>query len=142
VGETLETVPSMAELALAIAPLCFTAVKGISFVRQKLKILRHHDGEIKRLRKKFIAQTDIFLDECQLLLQEFLDAREAELLVESPTDVKWNSPQLESQIKAFLGRKYGAFRETVSDICSHMTLLYENLNANIEDPSREVNVGN
>lgn len=63
----------MAELALAIVPLCATAIQGAAFIRKRLKILRHHDKEIKRLRKKFISQTDIFLDECQLLLQEILE---------------------------------------------------------------------
>lgn len=63
----------MAELALAVVPLCVTAIQGTAFVRKKLKLLRHHDKEIKRLRKKFITQTIIFLDECQLLLQEILE---------------------------------------------------------------------
>lgn len=46
---------------------------GRCFYQEKVEILRHHDKEIKRLRKKFISQTDIFLDECQLLLQEILE---------------------------------------------------------------------
>ncbi|KAL7621499.1 hypothetical protein AAE478_008823 [Parahypoxylon ruwenzoriense] len=128
----------MAELALAIVPLCFTAIKGIRIARRKLGILRHHDSEIKRLRKKFTAQADIFLDECQLLFQEFLDPKEAEALVENTTHPGWNSPHLEEHIKSYLGRKYEAFSETAAEIKGYVTLLSEGLDASTADSNRQV----
>lgn len=69
---------TMAELALAIVPLCIGAIKGADIIRKRLKILRHHNNEIKRLRTKFTTQNNVFLDECQLLLQEILEPKEAE----------------------------------------------------------------
>lgn len=53
----------MAELALAIVPLCLTAIKGIIITKRKLKLLLNHNQEIRRLRKKFTIQAATFLDE-------------------------------------------------------------------------------
>ncbi|ORY63868.1 uncharacterized protein BCR38DRAFT_485015 [Pseudomassariella vexata] len=128
----------MAELALAIAPLCLSAIKGIDVARKKLKILRNRDKEVKRLRKKFKLQTEVFLDECQLLLQEFLDPEEAESLVGSATHSGWHSPQLDEQIKIYLGRKYGSFQETISDIRDHIACLSDSLNTTEGHGGQEV----
>ncbi|KEY65506.1 hypothetical protein S7711_09296 [Stachybotrys chartarum IBT 7711] len=119
----------MAELALAIAPLCLMAITGIHRAHKKLKILRHHGKEIKRLRKKFTAQADIFLDECQLLLQDFLDPKEAEALIEATNHPRWNSPQLSEQIRSHLGRKYEAFSDAVNEVKNHIGTLSEALDA-------------
>lgn len=123
----------MAELALAIIPLCLGAIKGIGIVRKKLKVLRHHDSEMKRLRKKFNAQTDIFLDEWQLLLQEVLDPEQAETLVENIDDPRWSSPDLNDDISAYLGRKCDDFRETVDEIKGHISSLSKSLNVDADN---------
>ncbi|KAK7751750.1 hypothetical protein SLS62_006235 [Diatrype stigma] len=117
----------MAELALAIVPLCIGAIKGADIVRKKLKILRHHDKEMRRLRKKFTAQNDIFLDECQLLLQEILDPKEAESLVENTNHAGWSSPELDEQIKSYLGRKYDKFKATAEEIQGYIKTLNDSL---------------
>ncbi|KAI0602748.1 hypothetical protein F4775DRAFT_535501 [Biscogniauxia sp. FL1348] len=119
----------MAEIALAIVPICFGAIKGISIAKKKLKILRHHDSEIKRLRKKFTAQVDIFLDECQLLFQEFLDPKEAEVLIENTVHPRWDQSQLDDQIRGYLGRKYESFSEAVAEVKDYVTLLNEELDS-------------
>lgn len=119
----------MAELALAIAPICLSAIAGINVARKKLKILRHHDKEIKRLRKKFNAQTDIFLDECQLLFQDFLDPDEAEAIIGNPNHPRWSSPELSEQIKNHLGRKYTAFSEAIDEVKDLIASLTSGLDA-------------
>ncbi|KAK2037840.1 hypothetical protein LZ31DRAFT_560114 [Colletotrichum somersetense] len=53
---------------------------------KRVKVLRHHGSEIKRQRKKFNAETDVFLEECHLLLQEVIDPGSAEELIESFDD--------------------------------------------------------
>ena len=119
----------MAELALAIAPICLSAIAGINIARKKLKILRHHGKEIKRLRKKFTAQTDIFLDECQLLFQDFLDPNEAEAIIENPNHPRWSSPELSEQIRNHLGRKYTAFSEAIDEVKDLIASLTNGLDA-------------
>ncbi|KAF3012668.1 hypothetical protein E8E14_011420 [Neopestalotiopsis sp. 37M] len=127
----------MAELALAILPLCFGAVKGIVIAKKKLKILRHHHKEIKRLRKRFNSQTDIFLDECQLLFQEFLSPQEAEALVEDEKHSGWTSPELGAQVRGYLGRRYGAFCEAVGDIAEAINSLSEALDTSTETVDKQ-----
>ncbi|KAK7937955.1 uncharacterized protein PG986_014823 [Apiospora aurea] len=100
----------MAELALAVIPLCLGAIKGINTVRKKLKLLRHHDSE--------------------LLLQEVLGPKQAEALIENTDDPGWNSPDLDNGIRAYLGRKLDRFRETVDGIEGLVRSLSESLNAN------------
>lgn len=46
----------MAELALAIVPLCVAAIKGGKLVLKKCKELQQHDKEIERLRTQFRYQ--------------------------------------------------------------------------------------
>lgn len=121
----------MAELALAVIPLCMSALKGIRVVHKKLKVLRHHNKEIKRLRTRFNSQTDIFLDECQLLFQGFLDHEDAEAIVGNVQHELWASPVLDGQLKRYLGRKYDRFQETVAEIKQHI----ESLAKSIDQPA-------
>ncbi|KAK8863006.1 hypothetical protein PGQ11_009241 [Apiospora arundinis] len=120
----------MAELALAIVPLCFAAIKGTRVVLKRLKILRQHNIEIKRLQKKFRTQTDNFLDECQTFLQELLDDYDlAEELVKDDTHPMWNTVQLDNQIKNFLGRRTDRFEEIMNDIHEKISGLDMALNS-------------
>ncbi|EMR63244.1 hypothetical protein UCREL1_9814 [Eutypa lata UCREL1] len=130
----------MAELALAIVPLCATAIQGAAFIRKRLKILRHHDKEIKRLRKKFISQTDIFLDECQLLLQEILEPEVAAELIEDPSHPDWLSPRLDEKIKVYLGRKYDDFKATVEEIQGYIAALSNYLDTSGKGDTSKVDV--
>ncbi|KAI1409939.1 hypothetical protein F5Y13DRAFT_78633 [Hypoxylon sp. FL1857] len=113
----------MAELALAIVPLCVSAIKGAGVVRKKMRVFCHSDRVLKRLRKRFVTQTSIFLDECQLLLQEILDPNEAQAMVESLDHPGWNSEHVDNKIRKFLGRRYEDFIETVEEIKEHIQSL-------------------
>ncbi|KAH8202484.1 hypothetical protein TruAng_003384 [Truncatella angustata] len=113
----------MAELALAVVPICLVAIKGINTVRKRLKTFYRYGREIKRLRKRFSAQTDIFFDECQLLLQEILDRKDAEAMVEDVNDERWTSATLEEGFRTYLRRKYRSYGETMhfGPACDHIT---------------------
>lgn len=113
----------MADLALAIVPLCLSALKGIHVVHKKLKILRHHAKELKGLRTKFSIQKDIFRDECQLLFQELLGPEEAEALVDNTDHTGWSTPDLDIKVEQYLGRRHETFQETVAEIGRHIVSL-------------------
>ena len=131
----------MAELALAILPLCIGTIKGIAVARKKLKVLKHHDSEAKRLQKRFQLQSDIFLDEMQLLLQEVVGRDEAQALIEDTAETRWSSEVLEAQLKQYMGRKYEDFEDTMAEIREHTSALNEKLNDGMEDTtSLEVKV--
>ncbi|KAK5629216.1 hypothetical protein RRF57_004931 [Xylaria bambusicola] len=69
-------------LALGIAPLVLSAVKGLKAVRSTLKALRGHDRVIRRLRRSFTTQSHVFLDECHLLLQQVADPDDVVFMLE------------------------------------------------------------
>lgn len=113
----------MADLALAIVPLCLSALKGIHVVHNKLRILRHHGKEIKRLRTQFRTQREIFLAECELLFLELLGPRDAQKLINDADHPRWNSPELNIQIEDYLGRRYRDFQYTVYEIDQYIVSL-------------------
>ncbi|KAK8051671.1 hypothetical protein PG993_003056 [Apiospora rasikravindrae] len=123
----------MAELALAILPLCIGTIKGIAVARKRLKVLKHHDSEAKRLQKKFRSQSTVFLDEMQLLLQDVVGRDQAQALIEDTTDTRWSSEELQGQLKEYLGRRYEDFQEAVAEVRDCTTALNEKLNTGMED---------
>ncbi|KAK7956504.1 uncharacterized protein PG986_005726 [Apiospora aurea] len=123
----------MAELALAILPLCIGTIKGIAVARKRLKVLKHHDSEARRLQKKLRSQSTAFLDEMQLLLQDVAGRDEAQALIEDTADTRWSSEELQGQLKEYLGRRYEDFQETVAEIRDCTTALNEKLNAGMEN---------
>ncbi|KAK8078106.1 hypothetical protein PG996_004276 [Apiospora saccharicola] len=120
----------MAELGLAIAPLCIGAIKSTALVHEKLKVLRHHKREIRRLQKKFSAQTDIFRDECQMVLEDTLgDHDMTKALMKESDNPMWNTKQLDDQINSYLGPRAIRYRDTVKDIREYISELDKLLNA-------------
>lgn len=107
--------------------------QGIGVARKKLKILKQRDSETKRLQKKFRAQSAVFLDEMQLLLQDVVGRDDAQALVDDTTDTRWNSEELQAQLKEYMGRKYEDLQETVAETRNCITALNEKLNVGIED---------
>lgn len=121
----------MAELALAVVPLCLSAVKGLSLAEKsfkKLRKLRRFRHEIETRKTEFTTQKEFFLDECQLLLQHFLDREEAEALIQDEGHPEWQSPKLHGQIQSLLGRKYDTFAEQTENIRDKIYEIGEILN--------------
>lgn len=133
----------MAELALAVVPLCLSAVKGLSLAEKsfkKLRKLRRFRHEIDTRKIEFTTQKEFFLDECQLLLQHFLDREEAEALIQDDTHPEWHSQKLHSQIQSLLGRKYDAFAEQTENIGDRIYEIDKILNGYDDSDSNAVKV--
>ena len=102
-------------LSLAIAPLCLSAVVGAKYARKKLRLLRgYKDKQASRLRKRLKTQISLFLDECQLLLQD-VDDHAAELL-EDPSSTEWSSADLDNRLRKHLGKKHDEVKEVIEQI--------------------------
>ncbi len=125
-------------LGLGIAPLCLAALKGGSVLKKKTKALRHHGRVISRLRKKLNSQYDIFRDESQLLLQQAgVDETLAISLLDDLSHNHWDSEELESQLRKYLGRKYVDIKHTGEQINKQIEEIDEEL-SKLEDPSSDV----
>ncbi|KAK7962789.1 uncharacterized protein PG986_003614 [Apiospora aurea] len=114
-------------LALGIAPLCLTAIKGFTLARSTIRLLRHHKRELKRLKTAFVTQTHIFLDECHLLLQEVIDPDDVIFMIEDTENDLWNTPGLDTKIQGYLGRKHSDVKEVIADINEQVQELDESL---------------
>ncbi|KAK8086395.1 hypothetical protein PG994_001369 [Apiospora phragmitis] len=131
----------MAELALAIVPLCIATIKGGKVVLKRLEGLRQHNKEIKRPRKLFgcqregtvtlrqIIQIEVFLDECEFILQQFLDIDLAYSLTHEVDHPGWYTHQVDEKIRSHLGDRFGRFENVVRNIHEHINDMDESLNA-------------
>ncbi|KAK7984464.1 hypothetical protein PG989_011866 [Apiospora arundinis] len=129
-------------LALGIAPLCLTAIKGFTVVRSKFHLFRNHKRELKRLKTTFVTQTHIFLDECHLLLQEVIDPDDVVFMVEDPESALWKAPGLDQKIKGYLGRKYSDVQEVIKDIKELVQDLGNDLNKISDESGRDLKLTN
>ncbi|KAI1427617.1 hypothetical protein F5Y12DRAFT_142556 [Xylaria sp. FL1777] len=125
-------------LALGIAPLVLSAVKGLKAVRSRFKILRGHDRELRRLRRSFTTQAHIFLDECHLLLQQVADPDDVVFMLEDDQSELWSDPILDDKLKEHLGRKYEDVKDTIEEIHNQIKTLDEGLNRTLHTDKRDV----
>ncbi|KAI1357331.1 hypothetical protein F5Y08DRAFT_346856 [Xylaria arbuscula] len=129
-------------LALGIAPLALSAVKGLKAVRSRLKTLRGHDRILRRLRRSFTTQSHVFLDECHLLLQQVADPADVVFMLEdSQSELQselWRDPDIDKKLREYLGRKYDDVRETIGEILNQVKSLDERLNRMLHAVERDV----
>lgn len=93
----------MAELALAIVPIFFGAVRGFFIIREKTHLLRHYHKEIRRLRDKVDVQSRCFRGEIYHLIIDTLDDHTAQLLIRDDNHAYWKSQDLEGTLGLHLG---------------------------------------
>lgn len=120
-------------LGLGIAPLCLTALKAGSVLRRKAKALQHHGSAIIRFRKRLKSQDDIFRDQSQLLLQQA--GVEESLAVSLLDDLEhhgWDSADLETCLRKYLGPKYSNVRRASERIQKQINEFDEEL-SKLED---------
>ena len=116
-------------IALGVAPLCFSAVKGTKFLKKKISLLHGYSREVGRFRKRFRTQAGIFLDEAQLLFQDVGglhdDAIEDFMGGTAALDPQ-TSHEIEEKMRSHFGpRRYEALNEAMKDIAEHMSILEE-----------------
>lgn len=103
----------MAELALGIAgvvPLVSCAIKVYKEVNSKLKLFCHGSKEVKRIRKVFGVQSQVFANECRLWLA-FVEEDDdvASEMASDPEHSSWDDPRLNAFLRCRLGDNYDAW---------------------------------
>ncbi len=128
-------------LGLGITPLCIAALKGAKHTKSKIKLLRHHDREISRFRKKLRTQVSIFCHDSQLLLQDAgVDPDLAAEMLDDYSHDEWGGPAVENLIQEFLGRKYLEVKRVAEEIRDHITELDVELSS-LEDSAGSADRG-
>ncbi|KAK3326657.1 hypothetical protein B0H66DRAFT_617779 [Apodospora peruviana] len=103
-------------LTLSIAPLCFSAIQGLSILISKLRTFRNHCKEVKHIRRRLRIQNDCFRHELHLLLLKTTDGLTAAAMLSAGMDAQWKSWDLETKLRAYLGDRYDLFKEAVEEI--------------------------
>ncbi|KAH6640131.1 hypothetical protein F5144DRAFT_609192 [Chaetomium tenue] len=117
-------------LALGIAPLCLGALKGAKHAKSKIKLLKHHDREVSRFRKRLRTQMSIFRDESQLLIQDAgIGPDLAAEMLEDHSHEHWTSPDLEFQIQKFIGKRYPDLKEVTEQVHTQVATFDRDLSA-------------
>ncbi len=129
-------------LALGIAPLCVGALKGAKLAKSKIKLLKHHDTELSRFRKKFRTQVSIFRDESQLLLHNAaVDPDLAAVMLDDYNHEHWASADLDDQIRHFLGKKHAEVKQVAEQICDQIAKFDHELSKLEADSDEELSYG-
>ncbi len=125
-------------LALGIAPLCVGALKGAKLAKSKIKLLKHHDAEVSRFRKKFRTQVSIFRDESQLLLHNAaVDPDLAAVMLDDYNHEHWASTDLDDQIRQFLGKKHSEVKQVAEQIRDQIAKFDQDLSKLEADSDEE-----
>ena len=82
-------------LTLGILPMVGNAVNVYKSVRAKFKIFCHYSAEVERIRKKFGAQRDYFLNEVELVLRLALQDQDViKDMIKDPAHDQWRAHSL------------------------------------------------
>jgi hypothetical protein len=137
----------MAEVALAIVPICFSALAGIKILKAKMKILRRHDREVECVRRKVRVQSCNFQDQLCRLLIESCEARgklrsgrsKAMVWGEDGDAPEWEDKgkEVEDVLREYLGEKHEQFLECVKGVEEATMVMTGNLCV-FAEPSEKV----
>ncbi|AEO54583.1 hypothetical protein MYCTH_2297292 [Thermothelomyces thermophilus ATCC 42464] len=112
----------MAEIALAVVPIFFGALKGFSKIREMAHLLRHYPKEITDLRNKVDIQCRCFKTEVYHLIIDTLDDHVAQSIIWNEHHEYWRNEALGVALEQHLGGLYHHYTETM-----------ENVNAELEE---------
>jgi len=130
----------MAELALAIVPIFFSAVRGFSLIREKAHLLRHYHREIKRLRDKVDAQCRNLKGEIHHLIIDTLEVHLADSIIRDDDHEYWKNAALEAALKRHLGNEYPNFVQGIEEINAELAEITNKL-AVFTPPDVRVSMG-
>ncbi|KAK4244224.1 hypothetical protein C7999DRAFT_35411 [Corynascus novoguineensis] len=117
----------MAELALAIVPIFFGAVRGFSIIREKAHLLRHYHKEIKCLRDKVDAQCRNLKGEVHHLIIDTLEVHLADSIIRDDDHKYWKNAALEAALKRHLGIEYPNFIQGIEEINAELAEITNKL---------------
>lgn len=111
-------------LTLGILPMVGNAVNVYKSVRAKFKVFCHYSAEVERIRKRFGAQRDYFLNEVELVLRLVLQDQDViRDLMKDPAHDHWKATSLERKLEAVLGRNMTSLTDIVNDVAESMAAL-------------------
>lgn len=116
-------------LVFGVIPLVLEAVKNYRKVCNTLHTFRHYSREVRRTEKQFNVCRQIFLNECNLLLQIVAGENYAHDMLADATHDFWRRAQLEEDLNKSLSDGYEACKIIITETRDMLGLLEENLSS-------------
>jgi hypothetical protein len=103
-------------VVLGLIPLVIAALDqyadGIRTIKRALK----YKTELGNLVHELKAESIIYQDTCEWILDGMVSSMELEMLVKDPGGPLWSNDKLDKQLKERLGRSYEVYKTTVIDM--------------------------
>ncbi|KAK5655513.1 hypothetical protein OQA88_5784 [Cercophora sp. LCS_1] len=106
----------MAEIALAVVPIIFAAVKGFSEIKEKTNTLLHYRKEIEWLRDKVDIQACRLDGEVRRLVFDVLGTHRARLLIKDYEHPNWKNKDLEDAVRNHMGDLQPRFTRALGEV--------------------------
>ncbi|KAM7209960.1 hypothetical protein V8F06_014659 [Rhypophila decipiens] len=119
----------MADVALGVIPIFFTACQGFVVLLDKIHLFRHYKKEIHWLRLKVSVQSKCYKDEIHRLVIATLDAHKAQSLIADDNHSEWKDPNLESTFQQYMGKLFPDFLSAVQLIHEALASIQNKLDA-------------
>jgi hypothetical protein len=113
----------MAELALAIVPIFFGAVRGFTILQDKIHLLRHYRKEVGWLRTRVDVQARCFRGEVHHVVIDTLDTPTAQSLITDDSHTYWKSQDLEAHLVRHMGELHPEFIRAIEEVKAGLTYI-------------------
>ncbi|PKY05129.1 hypothetical protein P168DRAFT_268128 [Aspergillus campestris IBT 28561] len=118
----------VASLALAILPLLVNQLEGYIRGIEKIKLLKRYRRVFANYSTKLGAQHAILLNTLEQVLKDVVeDNDKVSRLISDPRGEDWKDSSLQEKLRNKLGRSYGPFVGTMSDLLRLLDELSERL---------------
>jgi len=111
----------MAELALAVVPIFFGAVRGFTILQDKIHLLRHYRKEVGWLRTRVDVQARCFQGEVHRVVIDTFDTPTAQSLITDDSHKYWKSQDLEAHLIRHMGKQHPQFIRAIEEVKASLT---------------------
>lgn len=117
----------IAGIILASLPLIISALENYNEVIDTYKRARKYKIEIRRIKHDFDAESAIFLDTLEHLVDGLVPPKQFEELLKEPSSELWKDETLNKRLQGRLGRSYPVYTNSVHEMNATIQHFVERL---------------
>jgi hypothetical protein len=106
----------IAGVVLSSLPVIISAIEHYVDLVQTVKLAMKFKIELKNLKHNLDAESAVFLDTLERVLDGLIPAKQLEELLKDAASTLWRDDILNKQLQDRLGRSYNVFTDTVNDM--------------------------
>ncbi|KAH7405700.1 hypothetical protein DE146DRAFT_420818 [Phaeosphaeria sp. MPI-PUGE-AT-0046c] len=126
----------IAGVVLGSLPLIISALENYTEIVDTYKRARKYKTEIKRIKHDLDAESSIFLDTLEHLVDGLVPPKQFEELLKDPLCELWKNEVLNKRLQERLGRSYSVYTDSVNEMNATVQQFVERLDLNEEGKVR------